>query len=427
MGNNQTIQSVRGMNDWGPVQSQQLQLIEQQAINVFAQANYLKTRLPILEQTELFSRGVGNATDIVEKELYSFADRNEQLLSLRPEGTAGLVRALIQNGWWQQGQVVRYQYLGPMFRRERPQKGRYRQFTQFGAEVFGGSQPIIDSELIQLSYEWFKRLGLNKNIKLHINTIGKLEDRKRYRAALIEYLQPFESQLDEDSQRRLQTNPLRILDSKIESTQQILQNAPKLKEFLSQESEEHFSQVLECLETVGIEYHIDSHLVRGLDYYNDTVFEWVTDQLGSQGTVCGGGRYDGLVEELGGRTCPACGFAAGLERIEALLEVTSPAEESSQTDIYVICQHAKLSGVALKLSLQVRNLMPDIQVLCDSQLGSMKGQFKRADKSGAKIALIIGEEEYNAQSVVIKPLRDEQQQQLILLSNLNKILPTYFT
>ena len=426
MSKNTSIQSIRGMNDWSGDASARLYHIEQNAIQIFSQANYSKVILPVLEKTELFARAVGNETDIVEKEMYSFSDRNEQLLSLRPEGTAGLVRAVIQNGWWQQGQVLRYQYSGAMFRRERPQKGRYRQFTQFGAEVFGGNEAIIDSELIQLSYQWFTKLGLKDCIELHINSIGKLADRQQYRQALIAYLQPFKEQLDEDSQRRLNTNPLRILDSKIESTQKILQDAPRLQDFLCTQSQEHFSQVLKCLQELGIKYHINPKLVRGLDYYNDTVFEWVTDKLGSQSAVCGGGRYDGLVAELGGKPCPAFGFAAGLERIEALLETIADKRKENVVDIYIVCQNAQLSAMALSLAAQTRALLPHSQVLCDSQLGSFKSQFKRADKSGAQLALIVAEEESSKQAVIIKPLREERQQKTVLLKDIDTVLPTFF-
>lgn len=420
------IQSIRGMNDWDAHTSARLQQIEQHAYHVFTQAGFLQVRLPVLEKTELFVRSVGNDTDIVAKELYSFADRNEQTLSLRPECTAGLVRAVIENSWWQQGQLCRYQYLGPMFRRERPQKGRYRQFTQFGAEVFGSTNPMVDSEVIQLSYQWLVALGLDRYCQLHLNTIGQPEDRKLFRQALMDYLMPYKEQLDEDSRRRLETNPLRILDTKVAHTQHILMNAPRLQDFISIASQKHFKQVLETLDYLGIRYHINRQLVRGLDYYNDTVFEWVSDQLGSQSAVCGGGRYDGLMSELGGKDCPAFGFAAGLERIEALLQSVEGEHHGTKADIYIVCQDASLSSVALAIAQQIRSSLTQLSILCDTQLGSLKSQLRRADKSGADIALVIATEEYANQSIVIKPLRAQHNQRVVPLSEIDTILPTYF-
>lgn len=426
MGTQQTIQSIRGMNDWDVSTSDRLHHIEQQAQSIFAQAGYQKIRLPVLEKTELFARAVGNHTDVVEKEMYSFSDRNDQSLSLRPEGTAGLVRAIIENGWWQQGQLLRYQYTGPMFRRERPQKGRYRQFAQFGAEVFGASNPIIDSEIIHLSYQWLEALGLKNHIQLHINTIGESADRQQYRQALIDYLNPRYDELDEDSQRRLHTNPLRILDSKIEHTQQLLQQAPQLQDFINEKSQTHFTQVLQHLDTLNIDYHLNPQLVRGLDYYNDTVFEWMSDKTGSQNTLCGGGRYDSLMAELGGKNCSAVGFAAGLERMDAFYQKFIQQTLEHHDSIYVICQASSLSSAALFVATQARKILPSIRVVCDVQLGSLKSQFKRADKSGAKIALILAQEEYAKHILILKTLRDTATQKNLLLTDMDTVLPTYF-
>lgn len=413
------IRSVRGMNDWHQQDASLIIDIAQLAERLFSQAGFEKVILPVIESTHLFARAVGEATDIVEKEMYSFTDRNDELLSLRPEGTAGLVRALIEKNWRQSGEIKRFQYFGPMFRRERPQKGRYRQFHQFGAETFGDTNPYIDAELIALSYRWFTELQLIDNIQLHINSIGKQNERENYRKALIDYLTPLSNQLDLDSLRRLKTNPLRILDSKSETTQALLEQAPKLSNFLGEDSQSHFTQVQKFLQQLNIPYQINVNLVRGLDYYNDTVFEWATELLGAQGTVCGGGRYDQLSTQLGGRDCPACGFAAGIERIIQLYKHIHP-NTLPTADIYIISEQ-NLAPHALDIAQQLRQSLPLI-IQSDVQFASFKSQFKRADKSGANYAIILATNEWAENKLILKPLRKHQPQQTLTINSIIKLL-----
>ena len=400
-----TIRSVRGMKDWQGAQARSLHHCARTAQRVFAAAHYEKVYLPILEKNALFARSVGSSSDIVQKELYSFNDRNDELLSLRPEGTAGLVRAIQENSWWQPGEVKRFQYFGSMFRRERPQRGRYRQFRQFGAETFGSVSAAVDAELIGLSYQWFKQLGIAQELRLEINCLGSNEERATYRQALLDYLLPYKADLDADSQRRLHSNPLRILDSKCAQTQRIIQQAPTLGDYLQSDSQLHFEQLQQHLQALDIDYQINCRLVRGLDYYNLSVFEWITQRLGSQGTVCGGGRYDALAELLGGQSCAACGFAAGMERIVELLEEIN-ATMAEMTKIYIVAE-AHLASQALQVAQQLRLACGHLTVVSEVQFGSFKSQFKKADKSHADFAVIVAGDEWKRQQLSLKPLRKQ--------------------
>lgn len=410
-----TIQAIRGMNDYLPSDTPLWQWVEGKIKQRLSSYGYSEIRMPIVESTPLFARAIGEVTDVVEKEMFTFNDRDDESLTLRPEGTAGCVRAGIEHGLLY-NQEQRLWYIGPMFRYERPQKGRYRQFHQCGVEVFGISNPLIDAELIIMTAKLWQDLGIADHVQLQLNSIGSLEARKNYRAALVEYLQDYVDQLDEDSKRRLTTNPLRILDSKDERVQQILNNAPKLHDYLDEDSRQHFATLCSILEQYGIRYAINQKLVRGLDYYNKTVFEWVTTALGAQGTVCGGGRYDGLVEQLGGHATPAVGFAMGLERLVLLIqEVVENPPINPNVDIYVIHQGDNTTLPALQLASQLRSALPQIKVMLHCSGGNFKKQFKRADKLGAKFALILGEDEVAQQQVVIKDLLSGEQQ--ITLAN----------
>ncbi|MDU1801580.1 MAG: histidine--tRNA ligase, partial [Pseudomonas aeruginosa] len=376
---------------------------------------YSEIRLPILEFTELFARGIGEGTDVVDKEMYTFLDRNGESLTMRPEGTAGCVRAVLEHGLSGGGQVQKLWYTGPMFRYEKPQKGRYRQFHQIGVEVFNLPGPDIDAELIILTWRLWQKLGMADAVTLQLNTLGSSEARARYREALVAYLQERFEQLDEDSQRRMTTNPLRILDSKVESTQALLVGAPTLHDYLDEESIAHFEGLKARLDAVGLRYEINQKLVRGLDYYCRTAFEWVTDKLGAQGTVCGGGRYDGLVSQFGGKPTPGVGFAMGVERLVLLLETLGviPAELNRPADLYVCAFGEPAELAALTLAEQLRSAIPGIRLLVNAGAGSFKSQFKKADKSGARFALILGEDEVANRVVGFKPLRDEGEQQSI--------------
>lgn len=414
-----TIQAIRGMNDYLPSDTPLWQWVEGKIKQRLSSYGYSEIRMPIVESTPLFARAIGEVTDVVEKEMFTFNDRDDESLTLRPEGTAGCVRAGIEHGLLY-NQEQRLWYIGPMFRYERPQKGRYRQFHQCGVEVFGISNPLIDAELIIMTAKLWQDLGIADHVQLQLNSIGSLEARKNYRAALVEYLQDYVDQLDEDSKRRLTTNPLRILDSKDERVQQILNNAPKLHDYLDEDSRQHFATLCSILEQYGIRYAINQKLVRGLDYYNKTVFEWVTTALGAQGTVCGGGRYDGLVEQLGGHATPAVGFAMGLERLVLLIqEVVENPPINPNVDIYVIHQGDNTTLPALQLASQLRSALPQIKVMLHCSGGNFKKQFKRADKLGAKFALILGEDEVAQQQVVIKDLLSGEQQ--ITLANTDAI------
>lgn len=403
------IQSIRGMHDILPEQSSAWQHLEATVRTLLAEYGYREIRMPMLEPTELFHRGVGEVTDIVEKEMYSFADRNGESLSLRPEGTASCVRACIQHGLLH-NQQQRLWYAGPMFRYERPQKGRYRQFHQFGVETFNIPGPDVDAELIALSARLWQRLGL-KNIRLELNSLGTPESRLAYRALLIEYFSAHEELLDEDAKRRLHTNPLRILDTKNPAMREIVAAAPDLHDHLDMESKQHFSSLCAMLGAMGIEYTVNPRLVRGLDYYTRTVFEWITDELGAQGTVCAGGRYDGLVEQLGGKPTPGCGFAMGTERLLELMQAQQLATPESCADIYLVLAGDEAIQAGMALAEQLRTAVPGLQLLMNAGGGSFKSQMKRADKSGATYALIMGEDELRGGTISLKPLRDKNAQQ----------------
>jgi len=416
------IQSIRGMNDLLPEQSAIWQYLERTVAEVLASYSYREIRFPILEQTELFKRAVGEVTDIVEKEMYSFDYRNGDSLSLRPEGTAGCVRACTENGLLH-NQTQRLWYTGPMFRHERPQKGRLRQFHQIGVEAFGLTGPDIDAELLLITARLWKALKIDHAVTLQINSLGTSADRASYRAALVEYLSARREQLDEDSQRRLDSNPMRILDSKNPDTQALLNQAPELADFIDQESRDHFAQLCAVLDAASITYEINPRLVRGLDYYSKTVFEWVTSNLGAQGTVCAGGRYDGLVEQLGGKPCPGVGFAMGVERLVLLLDELGAVPDSvGQTvDIYLLAV-GDVEQQALVLAENLRSDCPNIRLECHCGGGSFKSQIKRADKSGAKIALILGEDEAAAGTVGVKYLREDRPQEAVAQSDLAGLL-----
>ena len=406
------LQAVRGMNDILPADSALWQYLESTVASLLTGYGYQQIRLPIVEPTELFQRSIGEVTDIVEKEMYTFADRNGDSLTLRPEGTAGCVRAMLEHGLLGGGVSQKVWYTGPMFRHERPQKGRYRQFHQVGVEAFNLAGPDIDAELIILSWRLWQKLGLHEAVTLELNSLGSSEDRARYREDLVTYLRERFDRLDEDSQRRLETNPLRVLDSKNPDTQALLVDAPKLADYLNEEARAHFEGLRALLDAAGIPYVINPRLVRGLDYYGLTVFEWVTDRLGAQGTVCAGGRYDGLVQQLGGKPAPAVGFAMGMERLLLLIETLGkvPAELSRQVDVYLVTLGEGTQQAAIRLAEQLRDALPELRLVVHCGGGSFKSQFKKADKSGALYALILGEAEAAAGQVGLKPLREEGEQ-----------------
>ena len=386
------IQAIRGMNDILPAQSPVWQFLEETLQQVVQSYGYQELRFPVLEQTQLFRRSIGEVTDIVEKEMYSFEDRNGDSLSLRPEGTAGCVRAAEQHGMLY-NQQQRLWYRGPMFRYERPQKGRYRQFHQFGVENFGMAGPDIDAELILMSARMWRALGLSEHVRLELNNIGQADDRRRYGEALTAWLSPHKDKLDADSQRRLDSNPLRILDSKDVGTQELLADAPVLSDYLNADSVEHFAALKSLLDELGVAYVENPRLVRGLDYYNNMVFEWITDSLGAQGTVCAGGRYDSLVAQLGGRSTPATGFAIGLERLVLMLEAMERTPEALQrsADVYII-NRPEQQLRALHLAEQLREALPQLRVLCHCGGGKSASQMKKAYNSGARVALILQED-----------------------------------
>ncbi|CAK9885626.1 MAG: Histidine--tRNA ligase [Candidatus Erwinia impunctatus] len=406
------IQAIRGMNDYLPADTAVWQRIEQILKQVLNSYGYNEIRTPIVEQTPLFKRAIGEVTDVVEKEMYTFDDRNGESLTLRPECTASCVRAGIEHGLLY-NQEQRLWYMGPMFRYERPQKGRYRQFYQIGAEVFGLQGPAIDAELIMMTARWWKALGINEHVHLQINSIGSLSARADYRVALVAFLEQHKQALDEDCLRRMYTNPLRVLDSKNPDIQRLLNDAPKLADYLDEESREHFAQLCSYLESAGIHYEVNQRLVRGLDYYNKTVFEWVTESLGAQGTVCAGGRYDGLVSQLGGRETPAVGFAMGLERLVMLVQtVNQDFNQQPGIDIYVIASGQGVQPAAMRFAETLRDALPARKMMTNFGGGNFKKQFARADKWGASIALVLGEDEVAASQVVIKNLRSGEQQTL---------------
>ena len=418
------IQSIRGMNDLLPANSGLWQYLEAIVGDVLTRYGYQEIRFPILEQTELFKRSIGEVTDIVEKEMYTFKDRNDESLTMRPEGTACCVRACLQNGLLDNQQVQRLWYNGPMFRYERPQKGRLRQFHQIGVESFGVATADVDAEMILITARLWKQLGISEHVTLELNTIGSPQARANYRTALVEYLQQHFEQLDEDSQRRMDSNPLRILDSKSASTQAILDQAPSLMDYLDNDSSEHFEMLKSLLEAAGGSYTINPRLVRGLDYYSKTVFEWVTDKLGAQGTICAGGRYDGLVEQLGGKPAPAVGFAMGVERLCLLLQELDkvPAAIKTVPDVYFVVSGEQAKTVAFQLAEQLRSEIPVLKLQLHCGGGSFKSQFKKADKSGAGMALIMGDNEVEEGVVNVKWLRSDIEQKTIKSDQLTAFL-----
>ncbi len=397
------------MNDCLPTQSPLWQKVEGIVKNVISAYGYNEVRMPIVEMTHLFSRAIGEVTDVVEKEMYTFEDRNGDSLTLRPEGTAGCVRSGIENGLLY-NQEQRLWYMGPMFRHERPQKGRYRQFHQCGVEVFGIDGPDVDAELIMMTARLWRELGIADYVRLELNSIGSLEARANYRTALIEYLEQYQDVLDEDCKRRMYTNPLRVLDTKNPDVQAVLGDAPKLSDYLDTESKQHFAGLCELLDAAGIEYTINERLVRGLDYYNRTVFEWMTDSLGAQGPVCGGGRYDGLVEQLGGKATPAVGFAMGLERLVLMMETLGNTDVRRNVDVYMVTAGEGTLTAGMKLAEQLREQIPGLRVMTHFGGGNFKKQFKRADKVGAAVALVLGENEVAEHTVVLKDLAGGEQE-----------------
>ncbi|KGA23237.1 histidine--tRNA ligase [Pectobacterium brasiliense] len=406
------IQAIRGMNDYLPAETALWQRIENSLKQVLSGYGYNEIRLPIVEQTPLFKRAIGEVTDVVEKEMYTFDDRNGDSLTLRPEGTAGCVRAGIEHGILY-NQEQRLWYVGPMFRYERPQKGRYRQFHQLGCEVFGLQGPDIDAELILMTARWWRVLGIADHVKLELNSIGSLDARARYREALVAFLEQHKDQLDEDCLRRMYTNPLRVLDTKNPQIQELLNDAPVLTDYLDDESRAHFEALGELLTQSGIPYTVNPRLVRGLDYYNRTVFEWVTTSLGAQGTVCAGGRYDGMVEQLGGHATPAVGFAMGLERLVLLVQSVNPDFKAQPSvDAYLISSGTGTQVAAMQLAEKLRDALPQLKLMTNYGGGNFKKQFARADKWGARVALVLGENEVAAGQVVVKNLSNGEQDTL---------------
>jgi histidyl-tRNA synthetase len=410
MANN--IQAIRGMHDVLPEQAPLWQYAEQIIRDVLGAYGYSEIRLPIVEKTELFKRSIGEVTDIVEKEMYTFEDRNGDSLTLRPEGTAGCLRACLEHGMLH-NQVHRLWYYGPMYRHERPQKGRYRQFFQLGVETYGMAGPDIDAELILIIDRLWKKLGIRDKVRLQLNSLGTIAERALYRESLVTYFQGHLDQLDEDSLRRLTTNPLRILDTKNPAMKEVVANAPELMDYLGDDSRNHFNTFTAMLDDLGIAYELNSRLVRGLDYYGKTVFEWVTDELGAQGTVCAGGRYDGLIEQLGGKSNYAVGFAMGMERLLALMETLENVPVAKPVNVYMIRVGETAERAGLRFAEALRNEVPALKLQMHCGGGSFKSQFKKADKTGADYAIILGDDEVSRGEVGIKSLRHEQEQQTL--------------
>ena len=408
------INAIRGMNDLLP-NSSVWQQVEQVLKATLSSYGFSEIRFPVVEKTGLFCRAIGEVTDVVEKEMYTFEDRDGDSLSLRPEGTAGCVRACLENSLIY-NQEQRLWYMGPMFRHERPQKGRYRQFHQFGCEVFGLNGPDIDAELIAITAAIWQKLGLTDYVKLELNSLGSKEERAQYRDALVAFLEEHKDVLDDDCKRRMYTNPLRVLDTKNERIIEVLKDAPKLSGYFKEETINHFNKLKLYLDSLGIKYTINERLVRGLDYYNLTVFEWVTTSLGAQGTVCGGGRYDGLVEQLGGQETPAIGFAIGLERLILLLESLALVKPSSAVDVMVCYQGENTDVFALKVADSLRSKFPSIKIMTHCGGGKFKKQIAHADKVNAQFALIIGEQEVQNEMVTVKNLATGDQQTLDLVT-----------
>lgn len=413
------------MHDILPDQSPLWQYAEYIIGEVLGTYGYSEIRLPIVEKTELFKRSIGEVTDIVEKEMYTFDDRNGDSLTLRPEGTAGCLRASLEHGLLH-NQVHRLWYYGPMFRHERPQKGRYRQFYQLGVEAYGMAGPDIDAELILLSHRFWRRLGIAGKVELQLNSLGTVEERLVYREKLVDYFSAHLDQLDEDSRRRLHTNPLRILDSKNEAMRELIANAPELSDFLGADSLAHFRSLTDTLQALGVEFVLNTRLVRGLDYYSKTVFEWVTTELGAQGTICAGGRYDGLIEQLGGKANHAVGFAMGMERILALMETLADVPVKPVVDVYMIRVGEKAERLSMEWAETIRNEIPGLRLQLNCGGGSFKSQFKKADKSGAELALIMGDDEAERGEVGVKALRLSQEQQNMPLQQALNFLQSRF-
>ena len=415
------IQAIRGMNDILPEQTPYWQYVENTFRQLMQSYGYQEIRMPIVESTALFKRSIGEVTDIVEKEMYTFDDRNGDSLTLRPEGTACCVRATMQHGLLH-NQVQRLWYTGPMFRHERPQKGRYRQFHQFGVETFGLAGPDIDAELIFMSNRLWQQLGMSNDVTLEINSLGSSEARQQYKDVLVKYFTEHQSELDEDSQRRLHSNPLRILDSKNPEMQKLNQNAPKLIDHLDAESKQDFETLCNTLDDAGVSYTINPRLVRGLDYYSKTVFEWVTDKLGAQGTVCAGGRFDGLVEQLGGKATPAIGFALGIERLIELLEIPEDVQRDNNLNVYLVLAGDKAIAKGIPLAEQWRDQVPGLKLQVNCGGGSFKSQMKKADKSGADVAFILGDDELEKNVLTLKFLREKKEQEIIELGDIAEYL-----
>ncbi|MFM8331356.1 MAG: histidine--tRNA ligase [Candidatus Methylumidiphilus sp.] len=415
------IQAIRGMHDILPEQTPRWQGVEQLFRQVLSAYGYQEIRLPIVEKTELFKRSIGEVTDIVEKEMYTFDDRNGDSLTLRPEGTAGCLRACLEHGLLHQP-AQRLWYMGPMFRHERPQKGRYRQFQQMGVEAYGMAGPDIDAEVILLSRRVWQALGLAHKLELQLNSLGTLEERLVYREKLVAYFRAHVDALDEDSRRRLETNPLRILDSKNPALAEVLRGAPALSEYLGEASRAHFHGLTAALDAAGVAYTLNPRLVRGLDYYSRTVFEWVTTELGAQGTVCAGGRYDGLIAQLGGKASHAIGFALGMERLIDLLDDPARFDAATRPHAYFIRVGALAEQQGTVLAERLRDALPGLRLIGHCGGGSFKSQFKRADKSGAEWALILGDDEAQAERISVKPLRQEGEQITLAQSELASYL-----
>ena len=416
-----SIQAIRGMNDILPEQTPYWQYVENSFRQLMQSYGYQEIRMPIVESTALFKRSIGEVTDIVEKEMYTFDDRNGDSLTLRPEGTASCVRAAMQHGLLH-NQIQRLWYSGPMFRHERPQKGRYRQFHQFGVEAFGLDGPDVDAELILMSNRLWQKLGMSDDVSLELNSLGSAETRQQYRKILVEYFSAHEAELDDDSKRRLQTNPLRILDSKNPAMQNLNENAPKLIDHLDAESKQDFETLCNILNDAGVSYKINPRLVRGLDYYSKTVFEWVTDKLGAQGTICAGGRFDGLVEQLGGKATPAIGFALGLERLIELLEIPENVQRENNLNVYLVLMGEQALSKGLPLAEQWRNEISGLKLQVNCGGGSIKSQMKKADKSGAGLAFILGDDELEKNVITVKFLREKKEQEVIGLSQITDYL-----
>jgi len=410
------IQAIRGMNDILPEETPRWRHLEDTVRRLVESYGYQEIRLPLVEMTELFKRSIGEVTDIVEKEMYTFADRNGDSLTLRPEATASCVRAGIEHGLFH-NQTQRLWYLGPMFRHERPQKGRYRQFHQVGVEAFGMPGPDIDAEMILMSARLWGMLGLD-GLELQLNSLGSAECRAAYREELVAYLGAYRDRLDQDSLRRLERNPLRVLDSKSSDMQELIAAAPRMVDHLDAESAEHFVNVQAVLERSGVAYRVNPRLVRGLDYYGKTVFEWVTDELGAQGTLCAGGRFDGLVEQIGGSPTPAVGFALGIERVVAMLQQRDLSPSACVPHVYLVTVGEPARQAGLVLAERLRDQLPAVRVLGHCGEGGFKAQLKRADRSGAPLALIIGEEEARNGVVGVKYLRADREQVSVPLGEL---------